>query len=145
MYNNEIMSPIGHARLKCQANGRKLYLHVDVVKEAPISLLSARDCEVFELMQIDDAVYNVTEESLTKGRVLTDYKDVFRGLGDLGQYHIQIDKSVAPKKNNGRRIPAPLKEEVRTMLNQLEIDGIIKKCDPANRLDKQYGSSEEAK
>ena len=40
MYNNELMTPVGHARLKCKANNITLYLHVDVVKDAPISLLS---------------------------------------------------------------------------------------------------------
>ena len=79
-------------------------------------------------MQIDrETVYRVTEESLTKERLVKDYKDVFRGIGDLGEYHIEIDKSVTPKKNNARKIPAPLKEEVRTKLNQLESDGIIAK------------------
>ena len=128
MYNNELMTPVGHARLKCKANNITLYLHVDVVKDAPISLLSGRACEAFKLMQIDrETVYRVTEESLTKERVVKDYKDVFRGIGDLGEYHIEIDKSVTPKKNNARKIPAPLKEEVRTKLNQLESDGIIAK------------------
>ena len=75
MYNNELMTPVGHARLKCKANNITLYLHVDVVKDAPISLLSGRACEAFKLMQIDrETVYRVTEESLTKERVVKDYK-----------------------------------------------------------------------
>ena len=127
MYNNELMMPVGHARLKCKVNNRTLYLHVDVVREAPISLLSGRACEAFGLMQIDiDVVYRVTEENLTKERVNKDYKDVFSGRGDLGQYHIEMDKSVKPKKNHAR-IPAPLKEEVWAKLKLLERDGIIAK------------------
>ena len=79
-------------------------------------------------MQIDnDVVYRVTEENLTKERVNKDYKDVFSGIGDLGQYHIEMDKSVKPKKNHARRIPAPLKEEDRAKLKLLERDGIIAK------------------
>lgn len=128
MYNNELIRPVGHARLKCKANNITLYLHVDVVKDAPTSLLSGQACEHFKLMQMNkDAVYRVTEESLTKRRLSEDYKDVFKGIGDLGEYHIEIDESVTPKKNNPRKVPAPLKEEVKAKLKQLESDGIIAK------------------
>jgi len=145
MYNNEIMTPVGHARLKCKANNITLYLHVDIVEDAPISLLSGQACQAFKLMHMDkELVYRVTEESLTKDRLIKEYKDVFKGIGNLGEYHIEMDKSVKPKKNSARKIPAPLKEEVRAKLKQLENDKVIAKVRKPT-LDQQYGSSEKAK
>jgi len=113
VYNGELMTPVGHARLKCKVNNVTLYLHVDVVNGAPVSLLSGRACEAFNLMKFNEEnVYRVTEEKLTQESLPKEYKDVFKGLGNLGTYHIETDKSVTPKKNSARRIPVPLKNEV---------------------------------
>jgi len=75
----------------------------------------------------EENVYRVTEEKLTQESLLKEYKDVFKGLGNLGTYHIETDKSVTPKKNSARRIPVPLKNEVQAKLKELERDGVLTK------------------
>ena len=67
----------------------------------------------------DNVVYKVTEESLTKQNSDRLQRCVPK-VRQLGQYHIQTDISVTPEKNNARKIPAPLKEEVRSKLKQLD-------------------------
>ena len=122
MYNNEIMAPIQHARLKCQANGRKLYLHVDVVKEAPISLLSGRACEVFELMQIDNNVVLQHHRREPNKRKSIDrlQRCVQRPKRSRTISHANKQECSSNRQNNARRIPAPLKEEVQTKTEAAE-------------------------
>ena len=129
MYNNELMTPLGYARLKCKANGITRFLYVAIVENASVSLLSGQACVAFELMSMNaDFVYHVSE-TLTKENLVKEYKDIFKGIGDLGEYHIETDKNVTPKKNGPRKIPAPLKTEVQAKLMQLKDAGIIAKVD----------------
>ena len=53
-------------------------------------------------------------------------KDVFSGLGRLpGEYKIQIDKNIKPVQNNPRRVPLPLKMELKQKLEELVEQGVI--------------------
>ena len=44
--------------------------------------------------------------SVSKEQILSDYKDVFTGLGCLqGEYHIDIDTSIPAVQHAPRRVP----------------------------------------
>ena len=65
---------------------------------------------------------------MTKDTVIENYTDVFSGLGKLhGKYHIDIDESVKPVQNNTRRVPVPLKDELKNKIKDLEQTGVIAK------------------
>ena len=79
-YNNKLLTPVGHARLKCTTNNITKYLHVDVVKDVPVSLLSGRACETFQLLEFNELVYKLSETNLSKEDVMKDKSEplVFR-------------------------------------------------------------------
>ena len=56
------------------------------------------------------------------------YDDVFSGLGKLpGEYHINMNKSASPIQNSPRRVPIPVKEELKEKISELEKSGISAK------------------
>ncbi len=60
--------------------------------------------------------------------ILKRYTDVFDGLGCLpGEYHLEIDKTIPPVKNQPRRVAVAIKEELKLKLNDLEERQIIAK------------------
>ena len=62
-----------------------------------------------------------------KADLLTEFKDVFEGLGELpGEYHIVTDDSVTPVIHPPRRVPVPLRERVKEKLDEMVQREIIK-------------------
>ena len=90
-------------------------------------------CEALGLLQFDEQcvhqVQNVNSPSpVTNENIIQEYKDVFTGLGKLpGQYHIETNPNVKPVQNNPRRIPIPVKYELKQKINELERMGVIAK------------------
>ena len=59
--------------------------------------------------------------------IVEEYADVFKGLGCLdGDYHIQIDGSVAPVVHPPRKVPFALKERLKAEVDRMETIGAIK-------------------
>ena len=129
MYNKDVLIPVGLARLCCTINGITKTIYVDIVKDAPSSLLSAKSCIAFKLMTLVDCVYRTaSNDTLNEECIVEEYHDIFKGLGTLpGEYHIKVDRSIKPVKHNARRVPAPLAQEIKEKLDNLEKSGIIAK------------------
>ena len=67
------------------------------------------------------------EEKTTDEAILKRFKDVFEGVGKLpGNLHIQIDDTATPVKMATRSVPEALRQEVKTEIDQLVKDGILK-------------------
>lgn len=65
---------------------------------------------------------------LNKDTVLTQYKDVFEGIGQLeGECHIKTDPSVFPVVHPPRRVPLSMREGLKTELERMEGLEIITK------------------
>ncbi|XP_077997421.1 uncharacterized protein LOC144450650 [Glandiceps talaboti] len=74
-----------------------------------------------------DRVYQYTSP-LTQDKILSDYRDVFQGLGCLpGQYHLQVDQSVKPIKHQPRKVAVALKSELKKKIESLEKQKILTK------------------
>ena len=131
LYDKSVIKPVGAIGLYCTANNIKKKIHFEIVENAHTSLLSGNACEALNLMQFNqECLINVVSVSpnMTKEQVLSTYKDVFTGHGKLpGVYHIDIDDNVKPVQNTRRRVAAPLKEELRNKLNELEESGVMSK------------------
>ena len=70
------------------------------------------------------------EKELTKETVLNAYEDVFKGLGELpGKHHISIDKTVTPVIHPPRKVPAAIRDAVKTELDRMETLRVIAKQD----------------
>ena len=140
LYDNTIVKPVGHVKLRCTANGITRKIHFEVVDRAPTSLLSGRACEALKLLRFNEksilSVQKVPicegQEKLTEEFVQKKYNDVFEGLGKLpGHYHIDINPNVKPVQNNPRRVPIPVKTELKQKLDEYErLDAIAKVTEP---------------
>ena len=71
---------------------------------------------------------------LTREKILADYKDVFKGLGHIGESStFVIDPNHPPVQHGPRRIPVTLQKEVKEKIPELEKKGIIQKVtDPTD-------------
>ena len=136
LYDNTIVKPVGRVKLRCTSNDLTKKVYFEVVKEAPVSLLSGRACEALQLIQFNEQFVCSIEKvpqspaapALTKENLVTEYKDVFDGLGKLpGQYHIDIDTNVKAVQNNPRRVPIPIKTELKEKLDDYEKLNVIAK------------------
>ncbi len=130
LYDQTTIRPVGTTVLQCQAsNGIKKRIRFEVLENAPTSLLSGKASEALQLIQFSEEhiLHDVTAETaLTKDTVLQEYKDVFTGLGKLpGAYHIQVDEAVKPVQHTRRRVPIPVREELKAKLQSLEDQNII--------------------
>ena len=128
LYDNSVIKPVGTTTLKCEVNGRRKRIRFEIIKEAEISLLSGSAAEALRLIKFDDCIFKVTTNSLTKDRVMQEYQDVFTGLGRLpGVYSIEMDQNVKPVQDNPRRVPIPLKAELKKKIQEMEAQQIIQK------------------
>ena len=71
---------------------------------------------------------------LTREKILAEYKNVFKGLGHIGESStFVIDPNHPPVQHGPRRIPVTLQKEVKEKIAELEKKGIIQKVtDPTD-------------
>ena len=127
------MKPTGQTKLLCTLNGITKKVHFQIVKEAPVSLLSGNACEALKILQFNEqCIREVSPKpnSPAKEQILNQYSDVFEGLETLpGSYKIQTDSAIIPVQSNPRRVPIPVQEELKQKIKDLEDTGIIAKVE----------------
>lgn len=73
-------------------------------------------------------IYSSSNQSLTQEKILRDHQDVFTGLCMLpGTCHIGMDLNVKTVQENPRRVPIPVKDKLKTKIEELETMGVIAK------------------
>ena len=63
---------------------------------------------------------------LSKDTILNTFKDIFEGLGHIGNSTYVTDETMKPVQHTPRRGPVALRDEVKEKLPDLEKKGIIK-------------------
>ena len=127
-YSGDKLSNMGQITLKLKINGKEEYIRFQVVQNGACSLLNGEAAETLGLMKIKEKfLINTVCSELTEEDVLKNYKDVFEGLGDLGEYHIEVNPSVKPRQDPPRTVPVALKKELKEKLKQMEKQGVIQK------------------
>ena len=126
------MKPVGETTLTAERRGKCLDLRFQVVESSNKPLLSAEACEQLGLLKVDidpDESINVLKSSsnLTRDQILVQFKDVFEGLGHIGDTTIITDPSVKPVQHSPRRVPVPLRDKVKAKLDDMERKGIVEK------------------
>ena len=133
VYDGTIIKPVGTDILRCYKGNISKKVRFQILEKAPTALLSGRAAEALGLMQIDhEQLVNAVSDtpSLTQEQVLQDYADVFQGLGKMpGRYHIEVDEHAKPVQNTRRRVPIPLREELKAKLHSMEEQKIIAKVE----------------
>ena len=132
LYDQSLIPPIGSTKLYCTANGVRRKVHFEIVEHASTSLLSGTASEALKLIHFnEECILHVdltSDESLTQDKILHNNRDVFTGLGKLpGTYHVDLDPNAKPVQENPRRVPIPVKDELRTKIEELETLGVIAK------------------
>ena len=130
-YNGNRIISKGQVTLDIQIGGLKLWkILFQVARDAPFSLLFGPTSEKLGLIKVNDELLINSVKSnkgLTKEDVLTDYKDVFTGLGYTGDYKIQVTEEAVPKQDPPRSVPVALRDELKTKLDEMEKQEILSK------------------
>ena len=141
LFNGSVMKPLGEVSLKVRHEDKQQHeLKFQVVEGNSKPLLSAETCEKLELLKINCAPPAVqvntmqeTTSKLTRENILTDFKDVFEGLGHIGKASFTVDPEVTPVHHAPRRIAVTLHSEVKAKLEELEQKNIlVKETEPTD-------------
>ena len=131
LFDGSLMKPYGVATVKIHRNNTTKELDFQVVDTPNMPLLSAETCEKLGLIKLaipyTVQVNSVATESvkssapLTNEKIVTKYKDVFEGLGHIGDSSsFVIDPNHLPMQHAPRRIPVTLQKEVKEKIAELE-------------------------
>ena len=134
VFDGGIIKPLGHTTLVIQEKGKQWPVKFQVVDVLSNPLLSAQTCTQLGLITVNVNPVEVIEQCepqnkqpLTKELIAEKYKDVFEGLGHIGDSTITLNADAKPIQHTPRRIPVALKDKVQSKLNELEDRGIITK------------------
>ena len=144
LFDGSLMKPSGVATLKIHRDNKTQELDFQIVETVNKPLLSAETCVKLGLLklsltgtaQVNSMGTEPVKSSvpLTREKILADYKDVFKGLGHIGESStFVIDPNHPPVQHVPRRIPVTLQKEVKEKIAELEKKGIIQKVtDPTD-------------
>ena len=131
LFDGTLTQPVGEIMLTAERKGKRLDLKFQVVESSKKPLLSAKAREQLGLLKVDidpeESINVVKSGSLTRGQILSNSKDVFEGLGHVGDTTIITDPSVKPVQHAPRRVPVALRDRVKAKLDGLERKGIVEK------------------
>jgi transposase InsO family protein len=127
-YSGTRLQNMGQITVEMMINGKQEYVKFQVVKDVPCSLLNGETAERFGLMKVKEKLLiNQVTSELTEDEMMKAYSDVFEGLGDLGEYHIEMDPAIKPMQDAPRTVPVALKKDLKKKLESMESQGVIKK------------------
>ena len=119
------MIPMGTCTLHCIHEGKNYELDFQVVSVDQKPLLSAKTCKQLGLLTVH---VSQTVHSVRETDIMTEYADVFAGLGCLpGEYHMEIDDTVKPVQHQPRRVAVALKPELQKKIDELERKAVLAK------------------
>ena len=125
-YGGTSITPAGTCKLTCSSpvqNKRDVKFYVASVQAQPI--LGLYDCIHLGLIK---RVCSLEQGVMTKGMLKEKYPTVFKGLGNLGMYHITLADTYTPIVNPPR-IPHSLKERLRQTIDKNVQTGVLVKVD----------------
>ena len=145
-YNKQQILALGTARVSMRnPKTRKKYnAEFVVVEDDFVPLIGARAAQQMGLLVVQHhniQVVNSNEvpatsqkSSLTKEQVLTDFADIFKGLGKMeGKLHLEVDESVSPVIMPPRRVPVALKGKFKEELDRLISVGVLEKVEQPSK------------
>ena len=131
LFDGTLMQPVGEIMLTAERKGKLLHLKFQVVESSNKPLPLAEACEQLGLLKVDidpeESINVLKSGNLTRDQILSNYKDVFEGLGHIGDTTIITDPSVKPVQHAPRRVPVALRGRVKAKLDDLERKGIVEK------------------
>ena len=127
-YGGATITPTGTCKLTCNSPAQNrewdVKFYVASVQAHPI--LGLEDCIHLGLIK---QVCTVEQGVLTKGMLNEKYPNVFKGLGNLGMYHITLEDKHTPVIHPPRRVPHSLKERLKQTIDKNVKYGVLVKVD----------------
>ena len=125
-YGGTAIKPNGTCKLTCTSNSKvcDVTFYVAPVNAQPI--LGLNDCVQLDLVK---RVCTLQPELMTKDAIRDNYPNCFKGLGNLGSYHITMVDNCRPVINPPRRVPHSLKQRLHHALDKNVKSGVLIKVD----------------
>ena len=101
-YGDAKIYPLGKIDVMVKINDRQKQAEFIVVEDAATSHLSGQLSEDFGLLTVNKAllVNRVTQQQpLSREEIITKYKDDFEGLGNIGNYTIELSEDAKPSQD----------------------------------------------
>ena len=113
-------------KLTCSSNSKECDITFYVAPVNAQAILCLNDCVQLDLVK---RVSALQPELLTKDAIRDNYPNCFKGLGNLGTYHITMVDNCTPVVNPPRRVPHSLKERLHHALDKNVKSGVLVKVD----------------
>lgn len=135
LFDGTIVKPVGEITLLIKRKGKQHPTKFQIVEVSSQPLISAETCEQLDLISVNieqvEAVQHFQKAdhgpNITKEFIVRHYKDVFEGLGHIGDSKIVLKPDAKPVQHTPRRVPIAIKDKVKDKLDELENKGIIAK------------------
>lgn len=127
-YNGHKLNTLGVCKIICCFGNKSQSLGFYVVETESPLILGLKSCLEFSLIQFVHPVQHTIVAPLDRSMILTEYYDVFQGIGLFKtECNIVLDPSVSPVVNPPRRVPIALRDRLKAELDRMESLGVIAK------------------
>ena len=125
-YSGQALKVNGFIHMKCTYKKRSVQSKLFVVETNSPPVASLQLCLDLELIKLILSVDKPTSK-MTADSVLTEYADVFSGIGNFGESKIELKPDSKPVVHAPRRVPHSLRENLKKELNRMETADVISK------------------
>jgi hypothetical protein len=129
-YSGDLIKVIGKVRLPCSHLSDKIDALFYVVGNKAPPLLGLKSSLDLKLIKLTYSVENSPKEQtpLTKDTVMSEFKTLFSGVGEIPGYaKLHLKENAVPVVNPPRKVPEALKSRFKAELDRMVFDGIITK------------------
>ena len=125
-YGGTPIKPNGTCKLTCSSNSKECDITFYVAPVNAQAILGLNDCVQLDLVK---RVSALQPELLTKDAIRDNYPNCFKGLGNLGTYHITMVDNCTLVVNPPRHVLHSLKERLHHALDKNVKSGVLVKVD----------------
>lgn len=127
-FTGDMIKTLGTYPIICEIEGiqKKLIFQVVNINQKP--LLSANTCQKLGLIKFKQV--NSISAKNSSELLLSEFEDLFEGDGQMeGEIELEIDPNVKPIQQHPRRVPVTVRDDLKTLLKDLEARRMISKVD----------------
>lgn len=124
-YSGNNLNVMGKVFLRLCYKDKTVMAEFQIVNINAVPILGYKICVEMEMVK---RVLSVQSDS--KPKFVSEYEDIFQGLGCLpGKYEIKLKNNAVPVIHAPRKLPFAIKDRVKNKLNEMEQQGIIAKVE----------------
>lgn len=128
-YSGSDIKVVGMCHLKIKHKGQEYITEFTIADVSSPPILGLNTCRELNLVQLVLAVGTEKEDN-EKQKILKEFSDIFDGVGCMpGEHRIQINTNINPVVHAPRKLPEPLKNDIKCKLDEMTMQGIISKVE----------------